>query len=140
MGLTPGDVQFFLDKKYRETKMYTGAAGTEKHGYLGYHTHNQFLQTTLENGLPALLIFLFICYSLIKMAKECKRKELKWFIALLLLYCFTDAPFATQYGIVIFTFFPAFLYLRVESPKKKSVEESHQLLQTINELNLIEAS
>jgi len=109
-GLTPGDVQSFLDRKYIETRMYTGITGTSNHGFLGYHTHNQFLQVTLENGLPALLIFFFIGYSLIMLASENKGKELKWFIALLLIYCFTDAPLATQYGLVIFTFFPAFIY------------------------------
>jgi O-antigen ligase len=108
-GLTPGDAQSFLDRKYLETNMYTGNPGTPDRGYLGYHTHNQFLQTLLENGLPALILFLFICFSFFKMAMECKSKSLKWLVLLLLIYCFTDAPLETQYGIVIFTFFPAFL-------------------------------
>jgi O-antigen ligase len=114
-GLTPGDAQSFLNKKYRETNMYTGIPGTPDYGYLNYHTHNQFLQSLLENGLPALVIFLFICFSLIKMAGNSRRTELKWLTALLLIYCFTDAPFETQYGIVIFVFFPAFLYVTSHS-------------------------
>jgi O-antigen ligase len=118
-GLTPGDAQSFLNKKYRETNMYTGIPGTPDHGYLNYHTHNQFLQSLLENGLPALIIFLFICFSLIKMAGNSRRTELKWLTALLLIYCVTDAPFETQYGIVIFVFFPGFLYVT-----------SHSVLQT----------
>lgn len=117
-GLTPGDAQSFLNKKYRETNMYTGIPGTPDHGYLNYHTHNQFLQSLLENGLPALIIFLFICFSLIKMAGNSRRTELKWLAALLLIYCFTDAPFETQYGIVIFVFFPAFLYITSHSVLK----------------------
>ena len=111
LGLTPGDAQSFLDKKYIETNMYTGIPGTQKHGFLGYHTHNQFLQSLLENGLPALAVFLFIAYSFFKMSGESKRKELKWLSVLLIIYCFADAPFETQYGIIIFTFFPAYFYL-----------------------------
>jgi hypothetical protein len=76
------------------------------------------LQSLLENGLPALIIFLFICFSLIKMAGNSRRTELKWLAALLLIYCFTDAPFETQYGIVIFVFFPAFLYITSHSVLK----------------------
>jgi O-antigen ligase len=111
-GLTPGDAQSFLDRKYSETNMYTGKPGTRDRGYLGYHTHNQFLQTLLENGLVALVLFLFICFSFFKMAMGCKSKSLKWLVVLLLIYCFTDAPLETQYGIVIFTFFPALLSMQ----------------------------
>jgi O-antigen ligase len=114
-GLTPGDAQSFLNKKYKETDMYLGLQGTPDHGYLNYHTHNQFLQSLLENGLPALANFIFICLALFKMANSSKRMELKWLAFLLLIYCFTDAPFETQYGIVIFTFFPVFLYLTSDS-------------------------
>lgn len=114
-GVTPGDAQSFLDKKYIETNMYTGVPGTEQRGFLGYHTHNQLLQALLENGLPALIIFLFICYALFRMAGASKSKELKWLGALLFVYCFTDAPFETQYGLVIFTFFPVFFYIGNQS-------------------------
>jgi hypothetical protein len=110
-GLTPGDAQSYLDRKYIATNMYTGIPGTEKHGFLGYHTHNQFLQVTLENGLSALLVLLFMCYAFILMAREWKREELRWIIALLFIYCFTDVPLNTQYGIVLFAFFPVFFYL-----------------------------
>lgn len=111
-GSTPGDAQCYLDKKYVETNMYTGIAATDNHGFLGYHTHNQFLQLTLENGLPALILFLLICYAYIKMAIESKRNELRWLIVLLISYCFTDAPLNTQYGLIIFLFLPTFLWLQ----------------------------
>jgi O-antigen ligase len=110
-GVTPADAQSFLDKKYTETNMFTGIPGTQNHGFLGYHTHNQFLQSLLENGLPGLVVFLLICFSLFKMAWGHARHELKWLVTLLIVYCFTDAPFETQYGIVIFTLFPLLFYL-----------------------------
>jgi O-antigen ligase len=141
-GLTPGDAQSFLNKKYIETNMYTGIPGTENHGFLGYHSHNQFLQVLLENGLPALAIILFICYSLFKMAKESKRKELKWLAALLFIYCFTDVPLNTQYGIVLFTFFPAFFYLGRErlARQNHSSSQGHATLTVNNKFNLIESA
>lgn len=137
-GLTPGDAQSFLDTKYRDTHMYTGISGTEKHGFLGYHTHNQFLQSLLENGLPGLLIFIFICYSLLKMARESKKNEMKWVVILLLIYCFTDAPLETQYGLVIFTFFPAFLYLkpRIKPERNLYSVESYRSIQFENKHGL----
>ena len=109
-GLTPGDAQSFLDRKYIQTHMYTGVPATAKHGFLGYHTHNQFLQSLLENGLPGLVIFILISYSLFLMTKQRRSRVLSWLVALLIIYSFTDAPFKTQYGIVIFTFFPCLLY------------------------------
>lgn len=118
-GLTPGDAQSFLDKKYIDTKMFTGVPGTNNRGFLGYHTHNQFLQVLLENGLGGLAVFLVICYSLFKMANTTQRKELRWLTALLLVYCFTDAPIQTQYGLIIFTFLPMLFYLRGEAIESK---------------------
>jgi O-antigen ligase len=118
-GLTPGDAQFFLDKKYIATKMYTGVTGTDNRGFLGYHTHNQFLQVLLENGLPGLAVFLFICYTLFKMAAVGQRKELKWLVVLLLVYCFTDAPLQTQYGMIIFMFLPMLSYLGPKPTESK---------------------
>jgi O-antigen ligase len=126
LGVTPGDAQSLLDKKYVETNMYTGIAGTEKKGFLGYHTHNQFLQVSIENGLVGLAVFLLICYSFFKMAREPQAKELKWVIFLLLVYCFTDAPLKTQYGLIIFTFFPAFLYFG----KQVSLKQNHSQMES----------
>jgi O-antigen ligase len=114
-GLTPGDAQSYLDRKYTEVHMFTGVPGTQKRGFLGYHTHNQFLQSLLENGVLALLTFILICFSLLVMAKQIKSTVLNWLVALLIIYCFTDAPFKTQYGIVIFTFFPSLIFVASRS-------------------------
>jgi O-antigen ligase len=127
VGLTPGDAQSHLDRKYVDEHMYTGAPGSRKRGFLGYHTHNQFLQSLLENGLPALLIFILICYSLILMAKQGKSGVLSWVVGLMIIYCFTDAPFKTQYGIVNFTFFPSLLYA---APRPKENSSTLQLGRT----------
>lgn len=127
-GLTPGDAQSFLDKKYIATKMYTGAPGTSKHGFLGYHTHNQFLQALLENGLPALTIFFLICLTLFKIAGH--EKKLKWLVFLLIIYCFTDAPLATQYGLILFTFLPLLFYFTQKPAERKQLSTSYSTVTT----------
>lgn len=124
LGLSPGDAQTALDKKYVETGMYTGIPGTDKKGFLGYHTHNQFLQCLLENGILGLLIFLLISCSLITMAARSRSRIVKSFVLLILIYCFTDAPLETQYGLVIFTFFPVFLYEMQERKKEINVQQA----------------
>lgn len=121
LGLSPGDAQAHLDQKYIDTNMYTGKPGTLDKGFLRYHTHNQFLQVLLQNGFLGLIAFLFICYSLIKMMVTCKNSELSFMVLLLLVYSFTDAVLESQYGLIIFTFFPMFLYLSI---KKKIVAAS----------------
>jgi len=110
-GLSAEDAQFYLDKKYMATGMYTGKSGTSDHGLLGYHTHNEFLQTLLESGFIGLIVFLLICSSLLLMVAKCRNVELRLLVVLLILYCFTDAVLETQYGLFIFTFFPLFIYL-----------------------------
>ncbi|MGZ3880817.1 MAG: O-antigen ligase family protein [Flavisolibacter sp.] len=133
LGLSPGDAQSSLDKKYTETNMYTGIPGTEKHGFLGYHTHNQFLQSLLENGVIGLCLFILVCYALFMMAKQDRSRQLKWVVSLLIIYCFTDAPFQTQYGIVIFTLFPCLTFLSASKDllQESSLTKRHLTLQNI---------
>jgi O-antigen ligase len=115
-GLSPGDAQSYLDQKYVSANMYTGRPGTPKRGFLGYHTHNEFLQVFLQNGIPGLILFLFTCYGLVRMARQKKNPMLNIILLLLLVYCFTDAILETQYGLIIFTFFPPFIYLGKKLP------------------------
>jgi O-antigen ligase len=110
-GLTPGDAQAYLDQKYIQMDMYTGKPGEADHGFLGFHTHNQFLQCLLQNGLPGLVIFALICFFLLQMAIKRKDRQLSVITVVLLVYCFTDAVLESQYGLILFTFFPPFHYL-----------------------------
>ena len=102
----PGDAQALLDDKYTSTHMYTGDAHTETRGYLGYNTHDEFLQSLLQSGIPGLLAFIFICCTMLRMAIRKKNDELSFCVILLIAYCFNEAVFETQYGIMLFTFFP----------------------------------
>jgi O-antigen ligase len=109
-GVTPGDAQTLLDSAYVAKNMYTGDPGRKgDRGYLGYHTHNQFLQSLLQDGIIGLLVFLGICFAMVKMAWKERTWKAGFIIALLLAWSFTDAVFETQYGLLIFTFFPLFI-------------------------------
>ena len=109
LGVSPGDAQTLLNKKYLSKNMYAGNPAKEDHGYLLYNTHNQFLETLLQNGIIGLVVLLLICFSLLKMMIREKTRIASVSILLLLAWLFTESVFETQYGIVIFTFFPLFL-------------------------------
>jgi len=114
VGVSPGDAQDFLDQKYISTKMYIGEPGGSDRGFLGYDTHNQFLESALQTGILGLLTFIFICYSMVRLALQRKSIELCFIVTLLIAYAFTESCFETQYGLVLLTFFPLFIYYGTE--------------------------
>lgn len=108
-GVSPGDAQTLLNKKYLSKNMYAGDPVKKDGGYLIYNTHNQFLETLLQNGIIGLIVLLLICFSAFKMMIQKKSIIASASILLLLAWLFTESVFETQYGIAIFTFFPLFL-------------------------------
>jgi O-antigen ligase len=111
-GVGSANAQHYLDQEYASKNMYLGDAATGKRGYPGYNTHNQFLESLLRYGIPGLLTFLFIFLTLVKIMGQIKQTNTCFIIALLLIYCLIESVFETQYGIVLFTFFPPFLSQR----------------------------
>jgi O-antigen ligase len=111
-GVSPARAQQLLNQKYISTHMYTGTGrpGGDTHGYLGYNTHNQFLESLLQTGIIGLLCFIGICAEMIGMAVRQKSKLLTALVALLLAYTFGDAVLETQYGLVLFLFLPLFFF------------------------------
>jgi O-antigen ligase len=111
-GVSPAKAQQLLDQKYISTNMYIGSGrpGDATHGYLGYNTHNQFLESLLQTGLIGLLCFIGICAEMIGMAIRLKSKLLTALVTLLLAYTFGDAVLETQYGLVLFLFLPLFFF------------------------------
>jgi O-antigen ligase len=91
--------------------MYIGTAERGDKGFIGYNTHDQFLESLLETGLIGCSIFLLICWSMLKMIRERKKAALSFIIILLLVYSFSESVFESQYSIFIFLFFPLFFYL-----------------------------
>lgn len=109
-GVSPGDAQTLLNKKYLSKNMYAGDPVRKDGGYLLYNTHNQFLEILLQNGVIGLCVLLWICFSLLKMMLEKRNRATSFIILLLIAWLFSESVFETQYGIVIFTFFPLFMY------------------------------
>jgi len=114
-GVSPGDSQDALAEKYKRENLFTGGTPGNKTGYLGYHSHNQFLQAILETGLFGLAFFILACAGLLRMAVKSGHLSFRVFVILLLCFCFTDAPLKTQYGIVLFVFFPLVMYKGTQS-------------------------
>jgi O-antigen ligase len=110
-GVGPGDAQHFLDQKYISSNMYVGDPSKSDHGFLGYNTHNQFLETILQTGIFGLLALLFVCFTLLRMAWQKRKRETSFIIGLLLAWLLTESVLERQYGIIIFTFFPFFIWL-----------------------------
>ncbi len=106
LGVSPGDAQYYLDQKYISKNMYIGDPVRGDRGFLGYNTHNQFLETLLQTGITGLFILLLICFSLLRMAWKKKSRGASFIIILLLAWLLNESVFETQYGILIFTFFP----------------------------------
>ena len=108
MGVTPAHAQALLNQKYVEANMYAGKPGTPDHGYQGYNTHNEWLESFLQTGLIGLITFFGICFSMIAMAIQQKSRPLWSIVLLLIAYSFQEAVFETQYGLVVFLFLPLF--------------------------------
>lgn len=107
-GTGAGRSQSLLAKAYIEKNMYTGNAAANQYGYLLYNTHNALLETLLKYGIPGMLLFIGICAAMVQLALHKKSRALTVSVVLLLLYSFTEAVLETQFGILIFTFFPLF--------------------------------
>ena len=109
------EAQKLLDKKYISTNMYIGYKNTTDHGYLGYNTHNQFLESLLQSGIIGLVSFILICLAMIRLATGRKNRVLTITVMILIAYSLNEAVFETQYGITLFTFFPLFLYYGIQN-------------------------
>lgn len=119
MGVTPAHAQPLLNQKYLSANMYAGVPGTADHGYQGFNTHNQWLESFLQTGLIGLIIFFGICFSMVAMAIWQKSRMLWAIVLLVLAYSFQEAVFETQYGLIVFLFLPLFFYFGKKEPEKQ---------------------
>jgi O-antigen ligase len=121
LGVSAGDGQAFLRKKYIETNMYTGD-GSNSGGYLLYNCHNIYLQTTLESGIIGLISLLSIIASFLFKLIKSKRKTTLIFFLCMLVFGFTESYLSRQFGIVLFTFLPL-LALSAANPPETLLKE-----------------
>src|SRR5215204_2948443 len=125
-GVSPGDAQRLLDQKYISTNMYIGESARGDRGFLGYNAHNQFLESLLQTGVAGLVAFAILCAGLIQMAADVRKTELSAVVAILLAYALNESVFETQYGAMIFLFFPVFFYLTYKRSRSTQVIGEHQ--------------
>lgn len=120
-GVGISNSQSELNRKYIARNLYQGD-GKEDRGYLHYNSHNQFLQDLMQTGLPGLLGFVFLCIVLVLLCTSRRSAMVLLTISLILVYAIVESLLETQYGIVIFCFFPLLAYLSVTNKlsKKKS--------------------
>jgi O-antigen ligase len=107
-GVSVGDAQSCLDQKYISENMYTGTPARGDKGFIGYNTHNEFLESLLQTGIPGLVLFVLISVALIKGVIGRKSAELSFVTILLIIYSFTESVFESQYSLLIYLFFPLF--------------------------------
>lgn len=119
MGVGTGDFQDELNKRYRETGVYTGNPELGDTGYLGYGPHNQYIETVFALGVAGLLVF---CALIYRVWKEALRQRSMLFIQLALLlsmFCLSESALSTNKGILFFLFF---IFLFQASPIKHTDE------------------
>ncbi len=95
IGVGTGDAQTKLNEYYAG---YANQAKT-----LNYNAHNQYLQTTIELGIPGLLLLLNCIF--LPFARIQRSTLYTSFIILFSLMCLTESMLARQKGIVFFTLF-----------------------------------
>lgn len=108
-GVGPGDSQDQLDQTYREIGIYTGNPNFGDHGYLGYNTHNQFLQSWLDLGLPGLLLLIAIFVLLFRQSLRFHNDLLALLTLLFLIFCLTESALEAHHGSVFFSLFTTLL-------------------------------
>jgi O-antigen ligase len=104
-GVSAGDAQHELNRRYAETKMYLGD-GSGSGGFRGFDCHNVYLQTLLESGVLGLILFLIACGFLLAQAIKNSNVHALVFLLALLIFGFSETVLSTQYALQLFLFFP----------------------------------
>src|SRR5258705_1221743 len=110
IGVGTGDVQDSLQQAYENRKFYFASR------YNRYNAHNEYLQITLANGLPGLLILLScIGYPLVHYRKKFSGNIYFLFLLLFILVAVLESFLEGKKGIIWYSFFNsifAFGYLK----------------------------
>ena len=116
LGVSAGDSQDLLDKKYLAANMYIGGEpGRPDRGYLGYNFHNQYIENLVHCGLLGLGVLLFLCGQLIALVWRWRTLAAFYTVTILLVLFVTESPLLMQHGLFLSTFFPLLL---LYSPRK----------------------
>jgi len=112
IGVGTGDVQDSLQRAYENREFYFASM------YNKYNAHNEYLQITLANGLPGLLILLScILYPLLSYRKKFSENIYFLFLLLFAVVGMTESILEVNKGIIWYSFFNsifAFGYLKLD--------------------------
>ena len=110
IGVGTGDVQDSLQQTYENRKFYFASRHNK------YNAHNEYLQITLANGLPGLLILLScIVYPLFHYRRRFSGNTYLLFLLLFTLAAVSESILEVNKGIIWYSFFNsifAFGYLK----------------------------
>lgn len=104
-GVGIGDFQDQLNSQYSTVGMYTGNPALHDKGYLEYGPHNEYIEVLFSLGIFALLVLVYIFFTLIKESIALNQYLLVQLMLLILFFCFTESVLSTNKGIIFFVFF-----------------------------------
>jgi O-antigen ligase len=119
IGVSPGDSQDLLNKKYTEADMYIGDPSRNSTGFLTYNFHNQYIENFVQSGVIGLAVLLYLCGLLIALVRKWRTREAFFTVFILLTLFLTESFITLQHGVFLFSFFPLLL---LYSPKKAPEE------------------
>ena len=98
LGVSAGDSQDLLNRKYLAANMSPG--------FLGYNFHNQYIEILVRNGILGLCVWLAALGILLGLARRTATLEGWWVLAILLLLALTESTLEMQHSLFLFCFFP----------------------------------
>lgn len=104
LGVGTGDVTPVLLKKYREHNI---VMAEERE----YNSHNQYLQTYVAIGLPGIIVLLSCFAAALWIAYRKKNQLYLIFIVVFAFNILVESMLERQAGVVMYSFFNAFLFL-----------------------------
>ena len=123
IGVSAGDAQYELNRKYAEANVYLGDGENDKQGYRVFNCHNVFLQTILESGIIGLVVLLSLIIIILMRALKKRDSLTIIFYLAILAFCFTESVLSSQYTILLFMFFPL-LSLNTKTSVSKAIRGS----------------
>jgi O-antigen ligase len=104
-GVSTGDFQDILNKKYHQKGLYTGNAMHGDTGYLGYGPHSQYVEVFLSLGLTGIIVFVSLLFYYVRNAWLTLNYMALQCVLLFILFFFSESVLSVNKGIVPFAFF-----------------------------------
>ena len=122
-GLGAGNARYFLTEQY--------IINNAPNPYIQHkaHAHNQYLETTMDLGIPGLILLIACLLSIYLVAKPKTKEYASYFIILIMLNLLTESMLNMSEGILIINLM-MFILLMMNWAETKEIEQQ-QLLNTV---------